>query len=57
MIINESNLMVCDGLSEYIIKKIENETYFYANHCGDVDDDFKQLMDLFRSFLTVNLRW
>ena len=50
MIINESNLMVCDGLSEYIIKKIGNKTYFYANHCGDVDDDYKPLMDLFRSF-------
>ncbi|MBP5358198.1 MAG: hypothetical protein J6Y69_03315 [Treponema sp.] len=50
IIINESNLSVYDGLSEYVIKKIDNKTYFYANHHGEIDDDYKPLMNLFRSF-------
>lgn len=49
MIINGDTVL--DGTSYYIIKKINDKTYYYANHYGDVDADYKALMDLFKKLL------
>lgn len=51
VIINKTNLIVMGGTTEYIIKKIKNKTYYYANHYGDVDKNYKSLMDYFKMVL------
>ncbi len=43
----DGDKFVVDGISEYIIKKINNKTLYYANHCGSVDMDYEPLIDLF----------
>ena len=43
----DGDKFVVDGISEYIIKKINNKTFYYANHCGSVDMDYEPLIDLF----------
>nr|WP_318660524.1 hypothetical protein [uncultured Treponema sp.] len=49
-IIIDSNI-VLDGTSYYVIKKIYNKTYFYANHHMHVNDNFKPLVDLFNEMM------
>ena len=47
MIFNESNLPIFDGITIYVIKKINNKTYYYANYEGPIDGNYAALIDLF----------
>ena len=47
MIFNESNLPIYDGITIYVIKKINNKTYYYANYEGPIDGNYAALIDLF----------
>jgi len=48
IIIDDSGLPISDSTSEYIIKKIKNKTYYYANCEESIDVDYIPLVDLFR---------
>lgn len=50
-IITTSDLHVLDGTTQYIIKIINRKIYYYANHYGSYDKDYKELIELFRIYL------
>ncbi|MBR5933094.1 MAG: hypothetical protein IK002_03805 [Treponema sp.] len=50
LIITASNLIVSDGTSQYVIKMINRRKYYYANHYGEIDRNYIQLMDLFKIY-------
>lgn len=49
MSIIKSQLTIFDGSTKYLIKKVKHKTYYYANHYGPDDNDYKQLLNLFSS--------
>lgn len=48
--IDKTDLIITDSVTEYLIKKINHKTFYYANHAGPIDNEYKPMLDLFKSF-------
>ena len=50
ILIDKSNVPISGGTTKYIIKKIKNKTYYYANIQGNINVNYMKLMDLFQKY-------
>lgn len=47
--ISDIDTFLLDGISYYVIKKIKEETYYYSSYGSPVDEQYEELIRLFRN--------